>query len=73
MVIKMNIDIRANVIEKIKNDDEQTIINTINESVITNDELVLPGLGVMLELFWNDLNDSEKINIANIIKKNINK
>ncbi len=73
MVIKMNIDIRANVIEKIKNDDEQTIINTINESVITNDELVLPGLGVMLELFWNDLNDSEKMNIANIIKKNINK
>lgn len=69
----MNIDIRANVIEKIKNDDEQTIINTINESVITNDELVLPGLGVMLELFWNDLNDSEKMNIANIIKKNINK
>lgn len=69
MVIKMNIDIRANVIEKIKNDDEQTIINTINESVITNDELVLPGLGVMLELFWNDLNDSEKMNIANIIKK----
>lgn len=73
MVIKMNIDIRANVLEKIKNDDEQTIINTINESVITNDELVLPGLGVMLELFWNDLNDSEKMNIANIIKKNINK
>lgn len=73
MVIKMNIDIRANVIEKIKNDDEQTIINTINESVITNDELVLPGLGVMLELFWNDLNDSKKMNIANIIKKNINK
>ena len=69
----MNIDIRANVIEKIKNDDEQTIINTINESVITNDELVLPGLGVMLELFWNDLNDSKKMNIANIIKKNINK
>ena len=73
MVIKMNIDIRANVIEKIKNDDEQTIINTINESVITNDELVLPGLGVMLELFWNDLNDSEKMNIAKIIKKNIHK
>ena len=69
----MNIDIRANVIKKKKNDDEQTIINTINESVITNDELVLPGLGVMLELFWNDLNDSEKMNIANIIKKNINK
>ena len=69
----MNIDIRANVIEKIKNDDVSSIVNTINESVITDDELVLPGLGVMLEIFWNDLNENEKVNIASIIKKNITK
>jgi len=69
----MNLDIRSNVIKKIENDDENAIIATINESVITNDELVLPGLGVMLELFWKDLTDEEKMNIANIIKKNIKK
>lgn len=67
----MNIDIRKNVIEKIKDDDEKTIINTINESVVTGDELVLPGLGVMIELFWNDLNDDEKTKIVDIIKKKI--
>ena len=67
----MNVDIRSNVIEKIKNDDVKAIVSTINESVITNDELVLPGLGVMLEIFWNDLNDEEKMNIALIIKKKI--
>lgn len=69
----MDLDIRKNVISKIKNDDEKSIITMINESVITNDELVLPGLGVMMELFWNNLNDSEKMNIANIIKNNIAK
>lgn len=69
----MNLDIRENVISKIKEDDEKSIIAMINESVITNDELVLPGLGVMMELFWNNLNDSEKMNIANIIKNNIAK
>ena len=69
----MDLDIRKNVISKIKNDDEKSIIAIINESVITNDELVLPGLGVMMELFWNNLNDSEKMNIANIIKNNIAK
>lgn len=67
----MNLDIRKNIIEKIKNDNEEEIIATINESVITNDELVLPGLGVLLELFWNKLSDSEKTNIANIIKNSI--
>lgn len=69
----MELDIRKNVISKIEDDDEKSIIATINESVITNDELVLPGLGVMMELFWNNLNDSEKMNIANIIKNNIAK
>lgn len=69
----MDLDIRKNVISKIKNDNEKSIIAMINESVITNDELVLPGLGVMMELFWNNLNDSEKMNIANIIKNNIAK
>lgn len=69
----MDLDIRKNVISKIKNDDEKSIIAIINESVITNDELVLPGLGVMMELFWNNLNENEKMNIANIIKNNIAK
>lgn len=69
----MDLDIRKNVISKIKNDDEKSIIAMINESVITNDELVLPGLGVMMELFWNNLNENEKMSIANIIKNNIAK
>ena len=68
---KMNIDIREKKKKKIKNDDEKTIIETINESVITDDELVLPGLGVMIELFWNDLDDNTKMNIANIIKNKV--
>lgn len=67
----MDLDIRKNIIEKIGNDDEKAIIDTINESVVTSDELVLPGLGVMLELFWNKLSDKEKMNIANIIKNSI--
>ncbi len=69
----MNIDIRENIINKIKNDNEEEIIKTINESVITGDDLVLPGLGVLLELFWNELSNNEKTNIANIIKNSISK
>lgn len=69
----MNIDIRENIINKIKKDNEEEIIKTINESVITGDDLVLPGLGVLLELFWNKLSNNEKTNIANIIKNSISK
>lgn len=68
---KMNIDIRKSVISKIKEDDENSIIETLNESTISKDELVLPGLGVMLELFWNKLDNNLKHNIASIIKNSI--
>ncbi len=69
----MELDIRKSIINKIKDDNEEEIASTINESVITNNELVLPGLGVLLELFWNELSNSEKMRIANIIKNNIKK
>lgn len=67
----MNIDIRKSVISKIKDDNEDAIVKTLNESVGTNNELVLPGLGVILEIFWNDLNNEVKYNIASIIKSKI--
>ncbi len=63
----MNLDIRENVINKIKKDNAESIIKTLDESINTNDELVLPGLGVILELFWDSLSDNEKQNIAKII------
>ena len=69
----MNLNIRKEIMEKMKNDNEKEIVSTLNESVITDDELILPGLGVMLELFWNDLDEKDKFNIANIIKNNIKK
>jgi small acid-soluble spore protein I (minor) len=67
----MNLSIRKNVIENIKSDNYEDIITTINESVNTGDEIVLPGLGVILELFWNNLKLEDKEYIAKIIKKNI--
>lgn len=67
----MDLSIRKNVIENIKSDNYEDIITTINESVNTGDEIVLPGLGVILELFWNSLKLEDKEYIAKIIKKNI--
>ena len=67
----MDLSIRKNIIENIKSDNYEDIITTINESITNADEIVLPGLGVILELFWSDLKLEEKEYIAKIIKKNI--
>ncbi len=68
----MDLDIRRHVIDNLK-DDKDSILDTIEESVTINDEMVLPGLGVILELFWNELSKNDKDKIVNIIKDKINK
>lgn len=65
----MNINIRENVLDNIKDENAASLIDTINESVNNEDEISLPGLGVLFELFWN--NSDEKIRkdvVDNILK-----
>ena len=62
------------VINNLKNESISSLIDTINNAVLTKkDDLVLPGLGVTLELFWESLNKEEKEKIASIILEKINK
>lgn len=68
----MEIDIRKNIINNLKNEDVKGIISIIDESIISKDELVLPGLGVILELIWNGLDNNDKEKLANIVIKKIN-
>ena len=68
----MEIDIRKNIINNLKGENVKEIISIIDDSVKNNDELVLPGLGVILELVWNELNNKEKEKIVNILLNKIN-
>lgn len=65
----MNTDIR----EYIKNNFKDSSIDDLRESIVSSieskDELVLPGLGVLFEIFWNNSNNQE--DILNIIKNKL--
>ena len=71
-MIKLEIDIRKNIINNLKNEDVKGIISIIDESITSKDELVLPGLGVILEIIWNDLDSNYKETLANTLIKKIN-
>ena len=60
------------VINNLKDDSKNDILDMINESVNDNSEEVLPGLGVLLKILWNNVSDNEKDNISNIIYNSIN-
>ena len=65
------INIRENIKSNFKELSMNDIENSIIESIKTNDEIILPGLGVFFEIVWNNSDIEHKNYILSIIKNNI--
>lgn len=64
-----NIDVRKYIINNFKEDTEEQIKSSIEESISTHDDDTLIGLGVLFELAWNNSTEEEKEKILSNIKK----
>lgn len=64
-------DIRGYIKSNFKDDDINSIKESIVESIKSKDEVLLPGLGVFFELVWNNSSEDERTNILEKIKKGI--
>lgn len=69
----MDIDIRRHIINNFKDDDIKTLRNAIEESIKEKDEVALPGMGVFLEVIWQDSSEELKQEMLNIIYKRVKK
>lgn len=67
----MDISIREHIINNFKGDDYNALKQAIDESVTSQDEVVLPGLGVFLELIWENADMELKDQLIEIIKKRV--
>lgn len=59
------------IINNFKDSDINELRESIVSSIESNDEVVLPGLGVLFEILWN--NSSNQDEMLNIILDNIKK
>lgn len=69
----MDINIREHIINNFHGDDFQTLKKAIDEAVKNMDEVTLPGLGVFLEIIWEDASLELKNEIIEIIRKRVQK
>ena len=69
----MEINIRQHIINNFQGDDYETLRRAIDESVEANDEVTLPGLGVFLELIWENASQELKNELIEIIRKRVQK
>ncbi len=68
----MDIDIRSHIINNFKGDDYEALKSAIDISVSEQDEETLPGMGVFMEIIWQDADEDMKQKILDIIKKRVN-
>lgn len=69
----MDMTIRQHIINNFKGDDYETLRKAIDESVTSQDEVTLPGLGVFLEIIWENADQELKNELIEIIKKRVQK
>lgn len=69
----MNNNIRNHIINNFQNDDYDSLKKALDEAVKEQDEYNLPGLGVFLELIWENSNENLKNELIKIIKTSVEK
>lgn len=67
----MNVDIRSFIVNNFKDDSSDSIRDSIDKVVSNRDEEPLIGLGVLLEMLWNQSSIEEKMDIAKRIRQGI--
>lgn len=67
----MNINIREYIRNNFKKADSSEIEESIESSISSNDEVILPGLGVLFEIIWKNCSEDVKNNILQTLVNNI--
>lgn len=67
----MDIDIRKHIINNFKGDSKENVRRAIEESIKDKDEVTLPGMGVFLEIIWENASDKLKAEMLSIIENKI--
>ena len=68
-----DLKIRDYIINNFKEDNKNTLRNTITECISDGDEETLPGMGVFLELIWNGSSEDIKKSMLDILFNEIRK
>lgn len=63
--------IKDYILNNFKNDDKESIKEAITESINSKDEVTLPGMGVFMEIIWNNATEEMKNEMLTILENNL--
>lgn len=63
--------IKDYILNNFKNDNKDSIKEAIDESINSKDEVTLPGMGVFMEIVWNNATLEMKEEMLTILESNL--
>lgn len=70
-VLMMNLNLRKAILTNIASNDQSELEATIIDAIQNGEEKMLPGLGVLFELIWNQSNKQEKQEMIQALEKGV--
>ncbi|MDF2945484.1 MAG: small acid-soluble spore protein SspI [Bacillales bacterium] len=67
----MNFDIRGAVISNVSGNSPDELRSTIVDAISSKEEKMLPGLGVLFEVIWNNSDPSEQQEMLSTLEKGV--
>lgn len=69
----MDLNLRAAVIHNVADNTQQELEDTIVDAIQNGEEKMLPGLGVLFEIIWNNSSEDEKKEMLQVLEGGLKK
>lgn len=67
----MNFNLRNAVLANISNNSQTQLEDTIVDAISSGEEKMLPGLGVLFEVYWNNASEQEKHEVLQTLESSL--
>ncbi|EKN67453.1 small acid-soluble spore protein SspI [Schinkia azotoformans] len=69
----MNLNLRHAIIQNVASNTKEELEDTIIDAIRSQEEKMLPGLGVLFEVIWQNANEDEKEEMLSNLKDGLQK
>jgi len=68
---QLDLNIRKAILHNLQTNDQEQLRATIVDAIEAGEEKMLPGLGVLFELIWNQSNEQEREEMVEALEQGV--
>ncbi|MBD3108362.1 small acid-soluble spore protein SspI [Bacillus sp. AGMB 02131] len=69
----MGLNLRHAILHNVSGNSQEQLKNTIADAIQSGEEKMLPGLGVLFEVIWQNASDEEKKEMLTVLESGLSK